>query len=100
MIGTSLTTCIAQICRGKVSLDEVEKIVAGTKAITENDWEEVISQAKKVSWNRFPEEGEAVCNWLRSQDKIEQSRVTEGWAPNPAHGLWVESEDQITRNYR
>jgi len=98
MIGLSISFCVGDICRGKVQLDDIELIIAGTRvANSKEDWDKLVDQYQKVYWRKFPEEADAVLGWLLDNNKIEQPRLDSGdkFAPNIAKGCWVENFDQI-----
>ncbi|WP_046866820.1 hypothetical protein, partial [Microvirga massiliensis] len=54
LIGLSLSFCIKDIILGQVQLETVEKIVTGTRAVTEADWEEIANRYAQVYWKANP----------------------------------------------
>ena len=91
MIGLSVSFCVSDICRGKVALEDVEKIVAGTKAESDEDWDAVIEMYRKVYWREFPDEAERIIRQLISEGKVDQPRCRGGEAHNIAGGHWIQS---------
>lgn len=102
MIGLSISFCIKDVCRGKVRLDDVEQIIAGTNAKSPEDWDALVEQYQEVYWRRFPEEVNAVLGYLLDNDKIVQPRKESDdvFAPNIANGYWVKSEANIVWDSR
>ena len=99
MIGLSVSFCVSEIAAGKVSLADVEKIVAGTNAPTPEAWEKIVKQYRDMYWRDNPDECERIFRQLLAEGKIKQPRVEGGRPPLLAgdNGLtkWVESESQI-----
>jgi hypothetical protein len=90
MIGLSLSFCIEDILYGTVALEDVEKIVSGTRAVTPEDWNAVIEDYRRYYWEKDPDEGERICRLLLSEGRIEQPRL-EGKRPhNICRGHWTE----------
>lgn len=94
MVGLSLSLCIKDIMAGKVLESDVTKIITGTSARTEADWDRLCADYRRVYWRPF--EGNAVValvRRLRAQGKIVQPRLD-----NPDHwhslsaGVWVDDE--------
>lgn len=75
LIGYSMSHCVASICRNKISLNRVKKIIAGTKAKNEEVWGRVIADYKGKYWPSFPEEAEKVAWELIRSDKVKQPRL-------------------------
>lgn len=84
MIGYSLSLCIADLIRGWVKIEEVERIVAGTNAQTENDWERTVSAYSKNYWEYNPQKAAGLVATLRAAGKIDQPR-TRGEDPPPPY---------------
>jgi hypothetical protein len=95
MIGLSVSYCIRDIVEGKVKLEEVEKIVAGTCAITKEQVENVVKTYRLRHWHKNPDEGEKIYRQLLAEGKIIQPRASSGPAPVRTNTHWVEREDQI-----
>jgi hypothetical protein len=98
MIGLSISFCIADICRGTKKLEDVEKIVAGTKMATPEDVEGVLASYKETYWRLFPDKAERLFRQLWDEGKIYQPRLNDGWAPNIARGHWVTNESKTKRH--
>lgn len=100
LIGLSLSFCAPSICRGEVSLENVQKIVAATKFSTEVDWQAGISSYQESYWYDFPEEAEQVVKSLYAQGKIIQPRLQNN-DHFPSIGnrvIWVSSKEEIRWN--
>lgn len=95
MIGLSLSFCIRDIVAGRVQLDQVDRLVTGTRASDEDEWDEVIAQYKESYWRDCPDEAERLVRQLRAEGRIEQPRVAGNPPPHIALGHWVEDESQI-----
>jgi hypothetical protein len=89
MIGLSVSFCIKDIAMGKVSIDDVERIEAGTHAETDADWEEVIKAYRELYWQEFPDAAEAILRDLFAQGKIEQPRLHGAPIRNIGGGHWA-----------
>lgn len=98
----SLSGCVKDLINGKVSVDQVEKIVAGTSCRTPADWEMLITEYSKSYWRANPEKAKEFVLWLLVNGKIYQPRLdpSNGRSPRLAteKGIihWVDSEDQIS----
>ena len=90
MIGLSISFCIADIIRGKVNLEDVEKIVAGTKCETPEHWDGVIEQYKEYYWRDDPDMAEAVLRQMLAEGKIEQPRTKGIPIHSIASGHWAQ----------
>ncbi len=102
MIGLSVSFCVRDIASGKVSIDDVEKIIAGTCVSTPEHWEEVIKSYMESYWSfggqeSTPEACEQICRQLLAEGKIEQPRLADPpRCPSLAgRSAWVSSEAEI-----
>ena len=97
MIGLSISFCVQDIAEGKVALETVDKIVAGTSASTDEGMDDLIRSYCESYWCRYPQEAERIIRQLLAEGKIEQPRlVNSSHFPMLERGVrWVESEDQI-----
>lgn len=75
MIGTSLSSCVKDIVEGRVSIDDVDLIIAGTKCVTEDDWIAVFNQYSQTFWKGISLLCEETVHTLRRRGKIVQPRV-------------------------
>jgi hypothetical protein len=97
MIGLSLSTCVKDILKGKVSEEEVKEIMAGTNYESEEEFLSVIEKYAGMDWKRFgnedgTNEGVEIAKRFYASGKINQSRAEEGkQAFNIAEGRWVEA---------
>ena len=64
MIGYSLSFCINDIIDGKVSIDDVEKIIAMTSADDEH-WDDMIAYYHKTYWGNRPKALEIVATRVK-----------------------------------
>ena len=95
MIGLSASCCVRDIVRGEVKLEEVEKIIAGTRGDSPEAIDEIIRQYRRIEWRENPDEAERIFRHLLDAGKIEQPKLKGGRGPWIGDGWWVESEDQI-----
>lgn len=89
MIGLSLSFCVADICQGKVSEEDVEVIITSTRCETEENWEELTRDYCAVYWRKFPEQAAEVLNRLRESGKLYQPRVHHNRGFYRGHDNWV-----------
>lgn len=106
LIGLSLSFCVRDIVEGKVAYEQVTKLITGTGAPDEKNWEEMLQDYVEWYWwgpkglYRGDEEKTraaiAIVNRLRSESKIEQPRLITGMVPLWHHeGRWVRDESEI-----
>jgi hypothetical protein len=92
MIGLSLAHCVRDIVTGKVAFADVDVIYAGTHAVTEEDWEEVMSGYLAAAWWReYPNAARSVVALLRESGRIIQPRVNGHKAFNISRGHWLDA---------
>jgi len=87
MIGLSLSLCIRDIIQGNVELDDVEKLIAGTKIEQPIHLEEVCSIYMDLYWDNNPKAIDIVY-YLFKHKLIEQPRVTKIQLPPAYKGNW------------
>jgi len=73
-VGLSLSFCVRDIAEGRVSLNEVEKIITGTKATTGAEWRDVFDKYQQFYWYNKPAECLHIARQLLRAGKIEQPR--------------------------
>ena len=101
MIGISLVSCVSDIADGKVSIDQVEKIVVGEACRDSRDWDQVIHTCRILHWHQNPDKYEAVLRELLATNKIFQPRLLGGTPPKYIHWCngvanhWVNAYQQI-----
>jgi len=99
MIGLSLSACVCDIINGRVRLEDVEKIISGTRAPNKDAWYRVVERYKRTAWYDDPAAAEAIANSLYEKGLIVQPRVNGQPPPLLAtdDGLrhWVKSEEEI-----
>lgn len=89
LIGLSLSRCVADICNGKIRVEQVSAIVAATRA---EDIRELIPlyNAPFCPWSKFPREQiEMVLTQL--EGRIIQPRLLGLDPPSQAFGWWVDT---------
>ncbi len=98
VIGASVGRCIADMIDGKYFIDDVEKIIAGTRCENPADWNKTISDYREMSWYENPNEGERICRQLIAEGKIKQPRLEDDdrfpFVP-PGSAIWVIDESEI-----
>ena len=103
MIGLSLSFCIRDIVSGLVNIDNVEKIITGTKCRTPEDWEYLISEYKNSYWyelnskNEFKHVTVDILTILLRDGKIYQPKLKGEIPPNISKGIWVENEESLAK---
>ncbi len=112
MIGLSVSFCVRDLAAGKVAMEDVQKIVAGTRIPSWRKMKSLIQRYLEVYWRDNPAECERIVRQLVANTKratrgqnpggpvIEQPRLRKGGrAPLLAgpNGLthWVNSESEI-----
>lgn len=93
MIGLSMSFCVKDILEGKVDLDEVEKIITGTKIKNEQDLEEVVKQYSEVYWRSNPPKAMEILAVLWGSGRIDQPRTRGEEPPWHEMNVWRESWD-------
>lgn len=78
-IGYSLSFCVADICRGKVKIEDVALIVASTKMDDRDAFDEVMMLYAQTCWRDFPLMAIGVVHQLMRDHKLHQPRL---WNPN------------------
>ena len=90
LVGLSLSFCVKDILQGKVKLEDVDSIVAGTRARTDEDWIALLSSYSANYWYDFSqEEIKAVVDALKVKG-IDQPRVRDEEPPQIYNGYWVD----------
>ena len=74
-IGLSLSFCIRDIIEGKVALDEVSHIEAGTRMPDVWALDRVINSYRKNYWRKDPDLAEEICRKFWAEGKIQQVRL-------------------------
>ena len=90
-VGLSLSFCIKAIIAGDVQEGLVDKIVSGTRCVSEEDWAELLKTYRVAYWHSNPNEGEAVFRRLLQAGKIEQPRLNNNECHSIANGCWIDS---------
>lgn len=97
LIGRSLSFCIQDVLSGRVALEDVEKIVAGTTARTEEDWATLVEMYQGSYWRDFPAEAAELVGQLRAQGRIEQPRLDNPEVHSIADGHWIKDGQVVRR---
>lgn len=96
MIGLSLSKCVAAICRRKVKITQVKKIIARTMVFNVYGWDQIIAGYQARVWSEFPEEAEKVARHFIDNGLVEQPLLSEARRyPDISKGIWVRSEKDI-----
>jgi hypothetical protein len=100
--GRSLSFCVKDILSGKVSINEVGKIVTSTACKNAKDWKELIALYSQTYWNDFSSlEIENVMTQLISDGKIEQPRLSNGKIQALyLAGIWADSYGEVIETLR
>jgi len=93
MIGLSVSLCVRDIAEGKVSINDVEKIIGGTNAQTPEDIDYLIESYKMIYWRSS--KAEEICRKLFAEGKIEQPRTEGNPPPHIANGHWVKDLSEL-----
>jgi hypothetical protein len=94
LIGLSLSLCIKDIITGKVDVASVEKIIANTRAQSDEDWETVMQSYCSIYWKADPERARAIATQLRAEGRIEQPRVADrAYGHTTAGGHWITPDE-------
>ena len=98
-IGLSLSFCVRDIIEGKIAIEDVALIIAGTYAKGEASWKGLLDQYSETYWQNDPDGAKEVANTLLFTSRIFQPRVA-GCDPikSAAAFLWVEA-DQIIGDF-
>ncbi len=88
-IGLSLSHCVKDIAKGFVSLDDVFKIFASTKASTPKEIDDLISVYKQYYWNFDPVSCEQIARELFETGRVDQARLSGGEANYIGNGWWI-----------
>lgn len=99
-IGLSVSLCVADIARGDIAIEEVSRLIAGTRCKDVDDWSSVIKDYQEEYWSEFPDQAKAILKQLIADGKVEQPRLeNDNHHPLISHSrpsdYWVESEDEI-----
>lgn len=85
LTGVSLSFCIRDLCENKVQIEQVARIITGTKLASDADFEYALASYKSTYWRRFPEQAEQLARSLWSAGKIVQPRLTDEAPPHFNH---------------
>lgn len=95
MIGLSLSACVKDICTGKVTYEQVEKIISATALQTQEDIEYMLQSYCESYWKNFPSQAEMIALRLMSEGKVTQPRLEGKPCPDIRKGHWVNKESEI-----
>lgn len=99
MIGVGFSSCVCDIALGVHHVDEVTKIISGTRATTDDHWEQILDRCKGKHWSSLgcdPAIAEKIARQLLSEGKIEQPRLrNEGCTPIFGKTRWVTTESEV-----
>lgn len=90
IVGLSISGCIADILKGKVNLEDVDFVVAGTRCITEKHWSHVFKSYSEYYWcDLDTPKALGILNYWREKGIIDQPRTRGEEAPNLVNGRWM-----------
>jgi len=92
LIGKSVSYCVKEIMTGKIKIEDVKKINAGT-AITNDNFDDFLESYRTGYWQKDPDLGEKIFRELWDSGRIYQPRLEGFEAPNPSYGYWEEVKD-------
>ncbi len=96
VIGLSVSSCILDIVRGVVNINDVAKIIGSTCVEDPAKWGELIQLYRRVYWDQYPDQAEKIFHQLLAEGKIFQPRVSHHHRPEFDEGKhWVNSEQEI-----
>lgn len=93
LIGLSLSLLIADIIKGRIDENDVNVIVAATKARGDDDIDTVIDLYKKSYWDSDPDRAEALARKWFQEDKIEQPLLSGLLHPGAGNGWWKDADE-------
>ena len=89
MIGLSLSFCVQEILEGKVNIKDVEKIIAGTKIPTREDFAHLMFENyAPVYWKQNPKRGVLIALELWDRGLLDQPRTRGEEHPGINEGVW------------
>ena len=98
MIGLSLSWCVKDIIEGKVELDEVEKIICGTRIENPQHFEQVCEHYCAYYWEHNRGRAVLIASKLFNSGKLDQPRVRGEEPPNTCEGHWIVDGKQTHLN--
>ena len=97
MIGLSVHDCCREMALGRRDPETVLKIIACTGVNEPGEWELVVRMYRDFFWDaQYAVRAEEILRKFLRENRIEQSRFTEGLIPDIRHGFWVEDEGEIS----
>lgn len=101
--GMSVSLCISRIIHGEVPLEKVEKIFAGFRSATPEEWDETIKSYRSTYWRDNPDEGERIIRKFLAEGRVIQPLSFESpWAPQIglARGVFASSWKDIEEHFK
>jgi len=97
LIGLSFSRCMSDLLSGKVKIEQVKKLITGTKCPTESEFIELIHDYKQLGyWRRYTAE-EAIEIYHKIKHLIWQPRLeNKGYPFCGGDSKWVTDKTQIT----
>jgi len=89
LIGLSLSSCVRDILAGHVRLEQVEKIIAGTTAETDEDWDRLATAYARSFWSSDPTRAREIVRELVTSGRVEQPRLAGEACYSISQGYWV-----------
>jgi hypothetical protein len=76
MIGLSLSRCIKDVIEGRMRVETIDRLVTGTRCVTEADWTECLNGYAQSYWRVNPQWAIRIVRSLRELGRIEQPRCS------------------------
>ena len=93
MIGLSLSLCVKDIIDGKISINEVDKIVVNVDINDRQKWSDLIIMYCNYCWEGFDERAMEICDTLKNSGRIEHVKDNHHVLLYKHH--WINFEDEI-----
>jgi len=100
LTGLSLSFCVLDIQAGLVALDEVEKIITGTRAPDQETIDWLLNEYSQSYWRENPAACEAIARQLFAKDLIYQPRLHGERPPFIGVGHWRQDNQLVDAKTR
>lgn len=97
LTGLSLSFCIKDVAIGKVTMEQIKKLITGTNALNREEFEAVLKEYCETYWDEFPEEAKRVAKALWDAGLIDQPRTRGEMPPFVGQGHWINSNGDVIR---
>ena len=92
-IGLSLSNCVRDLLDGKINIEDVQCIIAGT-CIKDGNWNDLVKIYSESYWYKYMEKD----IWAVMEQLIPiiyQPRLVEKPAPNISKGYWIDLNKDV-----